>query len=57
MIDVSGAGDTVAAAVALVLACNGDLEDAAELANHAAGIVVGKPGTAVVSNAELLKAL
>ncbi|MDA0241604.1 MAG: D-glycero-beta-D-manno-heptose-7-phosphate kinase [Proteobacteria bacterium] len=45
--DVSGAGDTVAAAVSAALAANIGLKEAAELANIAAGIVVGKVGTAV----------
>ena len=55
--DVSGAGDTVAAAVAAALAAGLGLEDAARLANVAAGIVVGKLGTAVVHPEELLQAL
>src|SRR5207253_2378909 len=46
--DVSGAGDTVVAAVAAALAVGVDLPDAARLGNVAAGIVVGKIGTAVV---------
>ncbi|NQU60506.1 MAG: D-glycero-beta-D-manno-heptose-7-phosphate kinase, partial [Rhodospirillales bacterium] len=44
--DVSGAGDTVAAAIAAALACGATLAEAAALANVAAGIVVGKVGTA-----------
>ena len=55
--DVSGAGDTVAAAVAAALAAGLGLEAAARLANAAAGIVVGKLGTAVVRPEELLQAL
>ncbi|MHA1151532.1 MAG: D-glycero-beta-D-manno-heptose 1-phosphate adenylyltransferase [Alphaproteobacteria bacterium] len=55
--DVSGAGDTVAAAVAAALAAGLGLEDAARLANVAAGIVVGKLGTAVASRSELLQTL
>jgi D-beta-D-heptose 7-phosphate kinase/D-beta-D-heptose 1-phosphate adenosyltransferase len=55
--DVSGAGDTVAAAVAAALAAGLGLEDAARLANVAAGIVVGKLGTAVTSRSELLQTL
>ncbi|MFH0911502.1 MAG: D-glycero-beta-D-manno-heptose-7-phosphate kinase [Planctomycetota bacterium] len=51
--DVTGAGDTVAAVVGLALAAGLDLRAAAELANHAAGIVVGKVGTATVSPEEL----
>ncbi|WP_339743631.1 D-glycero-beta-D-manno-heptose-7-phosphate kinase [uncultured Maricaulis sp.] len=55
--DVSGAGDTVVAALALALACHAPIEAAAELANRAAGIVVGKVGTATVSAAELHRTL
>ncbi len=51
--DVSGAGDTVIAVYALGLAVGISAQDAAELANHAAGIVVGKLGTATVSVREL----
>lgn len=52
--DVSGAGDTVAAAAALGLASGLKLETAMQIANIAAGIVVGKRGTATASPAELL---
>jgi len=52
--DVSGAGDTSIAALALALAAGADLETAAHFANAAAGVVVGKLGTATVSPAELL---
>lgn len=55
--DVSGAGDTVVAAFALAQAAGADLEQATILTNHAAGIVVGKIGTAVVSPEELKKDL
>jgi D-beta-D-heptose 7-phosphate kinase/D-beta-D-heptose 1-phosphate adenosyltransferase len=55
--DVSGAGDTVVAAVAAALAAGLSLDDAARLANLAAGIVVGKLGTAVASRSELLQTL
>jgi len=55
--DVSGAGDTVIAALTLALASGASLLDAAKIANYAAGIVVGKLGTATVSSAELLGAL
>ncbi len=55
--DVSGAGDTLVAALALALAAGAPLPEAAMLANRAAGIVVGKPGTATVSAAELAAAL
>jgi len=52
--DVTGAGDTVIATLALARAAGATMEEAAELANHAAGIVVGKVGTATVSQSELL---
>jgi D-beta-D-heptose 7-phosphate kinase/D-beta-D-heptose 1-phosphate adenosyltransferase len=55
--DVSGAGDTVAAAMALGLAAGGDIVEACTLANLAAGIVVGKPGTAIVTTGEITSAL
>jgi D-beta-D-heptose 7-phosphate kinase/D-beta-D-heptose 1-phosphate adenosyltransferase len=51
--DVSGAGDTVTALLAAGLACGYSLTQAAELANTAAGIVVGKVGTATVECDEL----
>lgn len=54
--DVTGAGDTVAGALALGLAAGLSLADAALVANRAAGVVVGKVGTASVSLAELLEA-
>jgi D-glycero-beta-D-manno-heptose-7-phosphate kinase len=53
--DVSGAGDTVIATLAVMLACGADLPDAMRIANRAAGIVVGKLGTAVVSRDEILQ--
>jgi D-beta-D-heptose 7-phosphate kinase/D-beta-D-heptose 1-phosphate adenosyltransferase len=52
--DVSGAGDTVAAAVAAGLASGQKLETAMQIANVAAGVVVAKRGTATASPAELL---
>jgi D-beta-D-heptose 7-phosphate kinase/D-beta-D-heptose 1-phosphate adenosyltransferase len=55
--DVSGAGDTVVATVAAALAVGVALTDAARLGNFAAGIVVGKIGTAVVYASELTAAL
>ncbi|MCC7166212.1 MAG: D-glycero-beta-D-manno-heptose-7-phosphate kinase [Rhodospirillales bacterium] len=55
--DVSGAGDTVVAVLAGALAAGLALDDAARLANAAAGIVVGKVGTAVVHPDELVSAL
>ena len=51
--DVTGAGDTVVAVLALALAAGADLAMAARLANYAAGIVVGKVGTASVTVEEL----
>jgi len=55
--DVTGAGDTVVAVLALLLAVGMDMTSAAKLANAAAGIVVGKVGTACVSLEELCDAL
>ncbi|MFQ5645868.1 MAG: bifunctional heptose 7-phosphate kinase/heptose 1-phosphate adenyltransferase [bacterium] len=54
--DVTGAGDTVISATVLALAAGADIEEAAEIANHAGGLVVMKNGTATVSQAELLEA-
>jgi rfaE bifunctional protein kinase chain/domain len=51
--DVSGAGDTVIAVLGTMLAAGARLEQAVRIANRAAGIVVGKLGTAVVSRREL----
>jgi D-beta-D-heptose 7-phosphate kinase/D-beta-D-heptose 1-phosphate adenosyltransferase len=55
--DVSGAGDTVVATLALGMAFGATLVDAARLANTAAGIVVGKQGTATVSAGEIIARL
>jgi D-glycero-beta-D-manno-heptose-7-phosphate kinase len=55
--DVSGAGDTVTAFMALGLAAGCDAAEAAQLANLAAGIEVGKPGVAVVTPDELRRAV
>ena len=52
--DVSGAGDTVIAALTLALVAGADIETAAHFANAAAGVVVGKIGTATVSPDELV---
>jgi D-beta-D-heptose 7-phosphate kinase/D-beta-D-heptose 1-phosphate adenosyltransferase len=52
--DVSGAGDTVIASFTLAVAAGGAPLEAAVFSNHAAGVVVGKVGTATVSPAELL---
>ncbi len=55
--DVTGAGDTVLATLALAAAAGASVREAAVLANIAAGVVVGKLGTATVSPAELLAAV
>jgi D-beta-D-heptose 7-phosphate kinase/D-beta-D-heptose 1-phosphate adenosyltransferase len=55
--DVSGAGDTVVATLAAALAAGLELPIAARLANIAAGVVVGKIGTAVASESDLLAAV
>ena len=55
--DVTGAGDTVAATLALGLAAGCEMYEAAVLANHAAGIAVGKIGTACVTAKELAAAV
>jgi D-beta-D-heptose 7-phosphate kinase/D-beta-D-heptose 1-phosphate adenosyltransferase len=55
--DVSGAGDTVISCLTLALVAGANLEQAAELANIAAGIVVAKVGTATASPEEILSHL
>lgn len=55
--DVTGAGDTVIATLTLALAAGAPLHEAAIIANHAAGVVVGKVGTATLSPIELLASL
>lgn len=55
--DVTGAGDTVIGVFALSMAAGATFKEAALLANHAAGIVVGKVGTATVTRQELKKVL
>ncbi len=57
VVDVSGAGDTVAAVAVLVLAAGGSVSDAADMGNRAASVAVGKHGTATVSQEELERAL
>ena len=52
--DVSGAGDTVIGTFTMAIAAGADPIEAAILANHAAGVVVGKLGTATVTPKELL---
>jgi D-beta-D-heptose 7-phosphate kinase/D-beta-D-heptose 1-phosphate adenosyltransferase len=55
--DVTGAGDTVIATLSLALACGATLHEAAFIANHAAGVVVGKVGTATLTVGELLASM
>ena len=55
--DVAGAGDTVVATLALALAAGGDMREGAVLANLAAGVVVGRAGTASLSAADLMGAV
>ena len=54
---MTGAGDTVIASLALALCAGARLQEAAVLANHAAGVVVGKVGTATTTADEVLAAL
>ena len=53
--DVSGAGDTVIAVLSMALVAGGGFEQSARLANIAAGLVVGKVGTAVVTVPEIIE--
>lgn len=55
--DVTGAGDTVISVFTLALACGAKLHEAAVLSNYAAGIVVGKSGTATVTPEEIERVL
>lgn len=55
--DVTGAGDTVIATLTLAMAVSASVAEAAVIANHAAGVVVAKVGTATVSTAELAETL
>lgn len=55
--DVTGAGDTVIGTIALGLAAGANMQEAAELANHAASIVVGKFGPSTVETIELLRSV
>ncbi len=57
VVDVSGAGDTVVATLAAMLAAGADLPQAVKIANTAAGLVVAKVGTAVTTVDEILEAL
>ncbi len=55
--DVTGAGDTVTCTLALSLSCGATMKEAAIISNYAAGVVVGKRGTATVTREELLTIL
>lgn len=55
--DVTGAGDTVIATLAAAMAAGASMTEASVLANHAAGIVVGKLGTATVTAEELIDSI
>ena len=55
--DVTGAGDTVVGTLALALSAGASMREAATLANHAAGIVVGMVGTATVTTRQLSEVL
>jgi rfaE bifunctional protein kinase chain/domain len=55
--DVSGAGDTVIATIALMLAAGSDMAAAVRIANRAASVVVGKLGTATLTRTELEAAI
>ena len=55
--DVSGAGDTVIASLTLAVAARASIRDAAILANHAAGVAVGKLGTAAATGEEILSSI
>ncbi len=55
--DVSGAGDTVISTLTLCRSAGAKLKDAAIIANHAAGVVVAKVGTAVATRQEILKSM
>ncbi len=53
--DVTGAGDTVVSAFTLAYACGASMQEAAIIANHAAGVVVGEVGTAVASPEQIIE--
>ena len=55
MIDVTGAGDTVIATIALMLTLGLSVEDSIKISNYAAGIIIGKSGTASISYLDLIK--
>lgn len=56
-VDVTGAGDTVIASFALALAAGASYKEAAQIANHAGGLVVMKRGTATISQHELINSI
>ncbi|MEX1119616.1 MAG: PfkB family carbohydrate kinase, partial [Terrimicrobiaceae bacterium] len=55
--DVSGAGDTAIALFTLALCAGSTMQEAAEISNHASGVVVGKLGTATLTPEELADAV
>lgn len=55
--DVTGAGDTVVATLAISLSCKASLEESAIIANQSAGIVVGKIGTATTSLEDIIRSM
>ena len=55
MIDVTGAGDTVIATIALMLTLGLSVEDSIKISNYAAGIIIGKSGTASINYLDLIK--
>jgi len=57
VVDVTGAGDTVASVLALSITSGADYIRAAQIANYAAGLVVEKPGTATITSKELIEGI
>jgi len=55
VIDVTGAGDTVIATIALMLTLELSVEDSIKISNYAAGIIIGKSGTASINYLDLIK--
>ena len=55
VVDVTGAGDTVIAVLALMLTLSLSVEDSIKISNHAAGLVIGKSGTASINYLDLIK--
>ena len=54
VIDVTGAGDTVIATIALMLTLGLSVEDSIKISNYAAGIIIGKSGTASINYLDLI---